>query len=131
VVNGVDPSRVAMIIAVLERRAGLRQLGEHDVYVSTVGGVRLIEPAADLAIAVAIASAMRDRAVPPDLAAVGEISLAGEVRPVTSAKQRGSEARRLGYRALLDNELGSVRAAVERAMMAATGPRERELDAAF
>ncbi|MGR0319295.1 DNA repair protein RadA [Agromyces sp. ZXT2-3] len=131
VVNGVDPSRVAMIIAVLERRAGLRQLGEHDVYVSTVGGVRLVEPAADLAIAVAIASAMRDRAVPHDLAAVGEISLAGEVRPVASARQRAAEAARLGYRALLDDELGSVRAAVERAMMAASGARERELDAAF
>jgi DNA repair protein RadA/Sms len=50
---------------------------------------------------------------------------------VTSARQRGSEARRLGYRDLLDDELGSVRAAVERAMMSATGPRERELDAAF
>ncbi|WP_353826699.1 DNA repair protein RadA [Agromyces sp. SYSU T0242] len=131
VVNGVDPSRVAMIIAVLERRAGLRQLGEHDVYVSTVGGVRLVEPAADLAIAIAIASAMRDRAVPHDLAAVGEISLAGEVRPVASARQRASEASRLGYRALLDDELGSVRAAVERAMMASDTSRERELDAAF
>ena len=131
VVNGVDPSRVAMIIAVLERRAGLRQLGEHDVYVSTVGGVRLAEPGADLAIAVAIASAMRDRAVPHELAAFGEISLAGEVRPVTSAKQRGGEARRLGYTTILDVEAGSVRAAVERAMMASTSSRERELDAAF
>ena len=60
VVNGVDPSRVAMIIAVLERRAGFTGLGGHDVYVSTVGGVRLAEPGADLAIAVAIASAVRD-----------------------------------------------------------------------
>jgi DNA repair protein RadA/Sms len=131
VVNGVDPSRVAMIIAVLERRAGLGRLGEHDVYVSTVGGVRLAEPGADLAIAVAIASAMRDRAVPHELAAFGEISLAGEVRPVTSAKQRGNEARRLGYTTILDVEAGSVHAAVERAMMASTSSRERELDAAF
>ena len=74
---------------------------------------------------------MRDRAVPHELAAVGEISLAGEVRPVASARQRAAEARRLGYTALLDDELGSVRAAVDRAMMAATGARERELDAAF
>ena len=79
----------------------------------------------------AIASAMRDRAVPHELAAFGEISLAGEVRPVTSAKQRGNEARRLGYTTILDVEAGSVHAAVQRAMMAATGPRERELDAAF
>ncbi len=131
VVNGVDPSRVAMIIAVLERRAGLKQLGEHDVYVSTVGGVRLAEPGADLAIAVAIASAMRDRAVPHELAAFGEISLAGEVRPVTSAAQRGNEARRLGYTTILDVEAGTVHAAVERAMIAASSRRERELDAAF
>lgn len=131
VVNGVDPSRVAMILAVLERRAGLRQIGEHDVYVSTVGGVRLIEPGADLAIAIAIASAMRDRAVPHDLAAFGEISLAGEVRPVSSARQRGSEARRLGYSTILDVEAGSVQAAVGRALAAATTERERELDAAF
>lgn len=131
VVNGVDPSRVAMILAVLERRAGLKALGEHDVYVSTVGGVRLVEPGADLAIAVAIASAMRDRAVPHELAAFGEISLAGEVRPVAAATQRATEARRLGYTSILDVEAGSVRAAVERAMLAAKGSRERELDAAF
>ena len=131
VVNGVDPSRVAMIIAVLERRAGLSKLGEHDVYVSTVGGVRLVEPGADLAIAVAIASAVRDQAVPHSLAAFGEISLAGEVRPVTAAKQRASEARRLGYSTILDVEAGSVRAAVSLALSQARSPRERELDAAF
>jgi DNA repair protein RadA/Sms len=131
VVNGVDPSRVAMIIAVLERRAGLKLLGEHDVYVSTVGGVRLAEPGADLAIAVAIASAMRDRAVPHELAAFGEISLAGEVRPVTAAKQRAAEAKRLGYTTILDVAAGSVHSAVERAMLMSSGARERELDAAF
>ncbi|WP_127794310.1 DNA repair protein RadA [Agromyces sp. LHK192] len=131
VVNGVDPARVAMILAVLERRAGLRRLGEFDVYVSTVGGVRLAEPGADLAIAIAIASAVRDRAVPHDLAAFGEISLAGEVRPVTAARQRTAEAGRLGYRTIVDVEAGSVRAAVEQAMIASASPRERELDAAF
>ncbi|QAY73099.1 DNA repair protein RadA [Agromyces protaetiae] len=131
VVNGVEPSRVAMILAVLERRAGLRKLAEHDVYVSTVGGMRLIEPAADLAIAVAIASAVRDRAVPHEFAAFGEISLAGEVRPVTAARQRAAEAGRLGYSTILDEGAGSVRAAVERAMLASTSARERELDAAF
>ena len=132
VVNGVDPSRVAMIIAVLERRAGLRQLGEHDVYVSTVGGVRLIEPGADLAIAVAIASAMRDRAVPHELAAFGEISLAGEVRPVTAAKQRGAEAQAAR---LHHGPRRRARAACARRSSGpcstSTGERERELDAAF
>lgn len=135
IVNGVDPSRVAMIIAVLERRAAYKGLGAYDVYVSTVGGVRLAEPGADLAIAVAIASAVRDTAVPHELVAFGEISLAGEVRPVSAAKQRATEARRLGYTTILDVEVGTVRAAVSRAMLgaaeAARGIRERELDAAF
>ncbi|RZU64029.1 DNA repair protein RadA/Sms [Microterricola gilva] len=142
VVNGVDPSRVAMILAVLERRAKLAGVGQLDVYISTVGGVRLSEPAADLAIAVAIASAMHDRPVPHDMAAYGEISLAGEVRPVTAGKLRGAEARRLGFNKILDAELGSVTAALERLRLA--GPstpaeqrqqraenRERELDGAF
>lgn len=117
VVNGVDPARVAMIVAVLERRAGLRGLGEHDIYVSTVGGVSLREPAADLAIALAISSAMRDRPVGHSLAAFGEISLAGEVRPVSSRNQRHNEAGRLGYTTLIDAEVGSVRAALELAAL--------------
>lgn len=142
VVNGVDPSRVAMILAVLERRAKLSGVGQLDVYISTVGGVRLNEPAADLAIAVAIASAMHDRPVPHDMAAYGEISLAGEVRPVTAGKLRGAEARRLGFNKILDAELGSVTAALERLRLAGPGTpaeqreqrvqnRERELDRAF
>ena len=122
-------------VARLERRAGFSGLGGHDVYVSTVGGVRLAEPGADLAIAVAIASAVRDTAVPHELAAFGEISLAGEVRPVSAAKQRVAEAGRLGYTTILDVEAGTVRAAVSRAMLSAAEARgtarERELDAAF
>ena len=102
---------------------------------STVGGVRLAEPGADLAIAIAIASAVRDTAVPHDLAEGGEISLAGEVRPVSAAKQRVGEAGRLGYTTILDVEAGTVRAAVSRAMLSAAqargSARERELDAAF
>ena len=62
---------------------------------------------------------------------MGDIRLGGAVRPVTPARPRAAEAKRLGYSALLDDELGSVRAAVERAMIASTGARERELDAAF
>ncbi|TPW74228.1 DNA repair protein RadA [Schumannella soli] len=114
VVNGVDASRVAMLLAVLERRCGLK-LSAADVYVSTVGGIRLTEPGADLAIALAIASAYRDKALPHELAAVGEISLAGEIRPVSSAKQRVSEGRRLGYTTLLDNSAGPLRDALGRA----------------
>ena len=101
VTSGVDPSRVAMILAVLERRVGAR-LHDQDVYVSTVGGVKLSEPAADLAIALAVLSAISDRPLPHDLAAFGEISLAGEIRPVVGGTQRAGEATRLGYTALID-----------------------------
>ncbi|MFZ4893471.1 DNA repair protein RadA [Plantibacter sp. Mn2098] len=130
VTNGVDSSRVAMLLAVLERRIGI-PLGDKDVYVSTVGGVRLIEPAADLAIAVAIASAAGDSSVPHTLAAYGEISLAGEVRPVAASKQRGSEAKRLGYDTILDAEVGHLREALRRTTIAASSAMDRELDASF
>lgn len=119
VVNGVDSSRVAMLLAVLERRCKLTGLGSSDVYVSTVGGIRLTEPAADLAIALAIASAMRDAPLPPRLAAVGEISLAGEIRPVSAARLRASEAKRLGYGEVLDGGAGSVADVIRRAFVRA------------
>jgi DNA repair protein RadA/Sms len=111
VTNGVDSSRVAMILAVLERRAGMR-LSEHDVYVSTVGGVKLIEPAADLAIALALASAMQDKPIAHNLVAYGEISLAGEIRKVNAAKQRATEASRLGFVRSVDSEVGDLKAAL-------------------
>jgi DNA repair protein RadA/Sms len=118
VTNGVDSSRVAMLLAVLERRAGMK-LSEYDVYVSTVGGIRLTEPGADLAIALAIASAFSDKAFPPTLAAVGEISLAGEIRPVSQAKQRIAEARRLGFSTVIDADLGHLREAMRKAFASA------------
>ncbi|GAA4266180.1 DNA repair protein RadA [Frondihabitans peucedani] len=130
VVNGVDSSRVAMLLAVLERRAGIR-LGDADVYVSTVGGIKITEPGADLAIALALASASREVSYPHTLAAVGEISLAGEIRPVASAKQRASEARRLGFTQLVDAESGHLREALRLAFTAAASERDRELDRAF
>ena len=115
VVNGVDGSRVAMIVAVLEKRARLA-LGSADLYVSTVGGVRLIEPGADLAIAVAIASAASDVAVPARTAAFGEISLAGEIRRVTQASRRVAEATRLGYVEIIDDAAADVATAIARAV---------------
>jgi DNA repair protein RadA/Sms len=93
---GLDSSRVAMILAVLERRAGVRTSAA-EVYASTVGGVRLGEPAADLAVALALASAAADRPLLPGLVAVGEIGLAGEVRRVGNVQRRLSEAARLGF----------------------------------
>jgi DNA repair protein RadA/Sms len=122
VVNGVDGSRVAMLLAVLERRAGLR-LSEHDVYVSTVGGIRVTEPGADLAIALAIASAFRDKALPVTLAAVGEISLAGEIRQASSTKQRVAEAQRLGFSSVIDSGALHLREAVRLAFAESTSDR--------
>ncbi|WP_344092829.1 DNA repair protein RadA [Microbacterium deminutum] len=111
IVNGVDAARVAMVLAVLEKKAGV-VTSDQDVYVSTVGGVRFTEPAADLAIAIAVAGALRSEATPKTLAAVGELSLAGEVRPVTQAPQRRGEATRLGYAHLIDNRSGTLRGAL-------------------
>ncbi|MTE24877.1 DNA repair protein RadA [Microbacterium sp. ZXX196] len=112
IVHGVDSSRVAMVLAVLERRAGIKT-SDMDVYVSTVGGVTFTEPAADLAIAIAVAGSLRQWAVPRDIAAAGELSLAGEVRPVTQASQRRAEATRLGYARVIDDRSGKLRAALE------------------
>jgi DNA repair protein RadA/Sms len=93
--TGVDPQRLLQVLAVLERRAGIA-LGQHDVYVSVAGGVRVTEPAVDLPLAFALASARRDSVLPRTLASFGEVGLAGEIRPVAHASARASEAARLG-----------------------------------
>ena len=95
-VSGLDNARVAMLLAVLQKRAGLR-LHDAEVYAATVGGMRVLEPAADLALALAIASARRDVALPPDVVVLGEIGLAGEVRRVAGLDRRLAEAARLGF----------------------------------
>lgn len=130
VTNGIDSSRLAMLLAVLERRAGL-SLSDKDVYVSTVGGVRLTEPGADLAIAIAVASAFHDTPIAHTVAAFGEISLAGEIRPVSSGKQRESEATRLGFTTRIDHSAGTLRTALRAAFETTKDAREKELDAAF
>ena len=95
--SGIDSSRVAMILAVLHRRAGLA-VASDDVYVSTVGGARVIEPAADLALALALASSRKDVALKPGLVVVGEVALSGVIRPVRAIDQRVAEAARLGFK---------------------------------
>jgi DNA repair protein RadA/Sms len=94
--NNLDQQRLAMILAVLERRAGF-SLGTHDVYASVAGGLRIAEPAADLGIALAIASSFRNVAIPAAVAAFGELGLSGEVRAVGASDRREAEARKLGY----------------------------------
>jgi DNA repair protein RadA/Sms len=95
--SGIDSARLAMVLAVLQRRAGLDVSGA-DCYVSTVGGVRLTEPAADLAVALSVAGASVDQALPMGTVAFGEVGLAGELRPVTGVSRRLVEAARIGFR---------------------------------
>ena len=94
--NGFDYNRAMMMLAVLEKRGGLA-LSSCDFYVNVIGGLTLDEPAADLALIVALASSFRDKPVPFDLAAIGEVGLTGELRAVNAVNQRLSEVRRLGF----------------------------------
>ena len=98
--TGVDPKRLAMIVAVLSRHAGIA-LGQADVFVNVAGGVRIDEPGADLAIALAIASAAKGSPVKPGIAAFGEIGLTGRLRPATQAERRLEECAKLGLAAAL------------------------------
>ena len=95
--QGLDPARVALVLAVLERRLGMSLAGA-EVYASAVGGVRVAEPAADLALALALASALSGTALPTDVVACGEVGLGGEVRHTAQLSRRLAEAARLGFR---------------------------------
>ena len=98
--NGFDYNRAAMLIAVLEKRGGLK-LSACDTYLNIIGGLWLDEPAADLAAAVALASSYLDQPVPGDLVAIGEVGLTGELRSVSQLSQRVNEVRRLGFKRCL------------------------------
>jgi DNA repair protein RadA/Sms len=100
VATGVDPKRLAMIVAVLSRHAGI-SLGQADVFVNVAGGVRIDEPGADLGIALAIASAARGAPVPAGVAAFGEIGLTGRLRPASQAERRLEECAKLGLRTVI------------------------------
>ncbi len=97
VTSGLDNARTSMTLAVLELRAGIKISGR-DVYVATVGGMKITEPSADLAVALSVASAAKGLALPADLVAIGEVGLAGEIRKVTGVTQRVQEAARLGFK---------------------------------
>ncbi len=98
--TGIDVNRVLLLIAVLARHAGLNLTG-HDVYVNVAGGLRIDEPAADLAVAAALASSLRERPVRSGTVLAGELSLAGRLRPATRPERRLAEARRLGFQRLV------------------------------
>jgi len=95
--QGLDAGRLAMISAVLEERVGI-QLAGADVYALAVGGVRVVEPGADLALALALVSSVTKRPLPADLVACGELGLCGELRQVGQTGRRLAEAARLGFR---------------------------------
>jgi DNA repair protein RadA/Sms len=94
--SGIDPTRLALLLAVLGRRAGIG-LGSHDVYANLAGGLSVAEPGLDLAVALALASSLRDRSIDSQTLAVGEVGLLGELRPVAGLDRRLREAARLGF----------------------------------
>ena len=96
--QGLDHGRLTLLLAVLARRVGLGAFSQSDVYASAVGGVRVAEPGADLALALALVSALADRPLPHDLVAVGEVGLGGELRQAAQMSRRLAEAARLGFR---------------------------------
>jgi DNA repair protein RadA/Sms len=96
-VSGLDSARLNMMLAVLQSRVGLR-LHERDIFAATVGGLRVVEPAADLGLALAITSAANEFALASDLVAIGEVGLTGEIRRVAAVPRRLAEAVRLGFR---------------------------------
>jgi DNA repair protein RadA/Sms len=134
--SGVDPNRLALLVAVLGRRAGIA-LGSHDVYANLAGGLSVGEPGLDLPLALALASSLRDRPIVPGTVAIGEVGLLGELRSVSGLDRRLREAARLGFtRALVPRPrgrelpaipglevvvVGTLRDAV-RAALAASGP---------
>ncbi len=95
-VEGADTGRVALLLAVLEKRAGLKTYNQ-DVYINVAGGLELSEPAADLALCVAVASSLKDQAVDPAIAVMGEIGLSGEIRAIPQCDRRVAECARLGF----------------------------------
>jgi DNA repair protein RadA/Sms len=94
--QGLDAGRLALLLAVLERRARV-PVASHEVFASAVGGFRVTEPGADLALCLAIASSLTNRPLPPDLVAIGEVGLAGELRQAVHSPRRLAEAARMGF----------------------------------
>ena len=95
--NGIDYNRLAVLMAVLEKRANMN-LGSQDVYLNVVSGIKISEPAIDLGIILAVASSFKNISIPKDLVAIGEVGLTGEVRAVNMIEKRLKEAEKLGFK---------------------------------
>jgi DNA repair protein RadA/Sms len=109
---GLDPQRLALLLAVLHRHGGV-EVGGFDVFVNAVGGVRIGEPAADLAVLLAVTSSMRNKPLPSRSLVFGEVGLAGEIRPVQRGQERIREAAKLGFRSALIPSLNKPKQAIE------------------
>ena len=94
---GLDTNRLSMLLAILHRHGGL-MLGDQDVFVNVVGGVKITETSADLALLFALVSSFRDRIIPTDWVILGEVGLSGEIRPVPSGQERLREAAKHGFK---------------------------------
>ena len=104
--DGFDFNRAVLLMAVAEKRGGMK-LSAFDAYINVIGGLRLDEPSADLAVILAVASSYRDQPIPSDLVAIGEIGLTGEIRSVSNMSQRLSEVARLGFKKCIIPKNGS------------------------
>jgi len=124
---GLEPQRLAMLLAVLHRHAGVPTF-DQDVFVNAVGGVRIQEPAADLAVLLAIISSMRDRPLPRGLVAFGEVGLAGEVRPAPRGQERLREAAKLGFSKAIIPKANAPKHAIEGLEVIAVDRLEKALD---
>jgi DNA repair protein RadA/Sms len=101
--SGIDNNRLQLLVAVLQKRLGL-PLFDQDIFVNVTGGLRIIEPAADLAICIAIASSFKDKVIPPKTAFIGEVGLLGELRSVRNIDKRTNEAKKLGYENVISSQ---------------------------
>jgi DNA repair protein RadA/Sms len=118
-VVGWDQNRLAMVLAVLEAHAGVN-VGQQDVYLNVAGGLRVKEPAADMAVAAALVSSLTGAVIPPNVALFGEIALSGALRPVGQADQRARESAKLGLETAIIASGGRLK-------QSATGPQLRQM----
>jgi DNA repair protein RadA/Sms len=129
--SGVDGNRVALLVAVLARRAGVG-LTSHDIYVNLAGGLSVDEPGLDLPLALALASSLRDRAIGPGTVAIGEVGLLGELRSVAGLERRLREAARLGFeRAIVPRPRSGTPPAVPGLQIVAVGSLREAIEVAF
>ncbi|MGB1582104.1 MAG: magnesium chelatase domain-containing protein, partial [Nevskiales bacterium] len=109
---GPDANRLAMLLAVLHRHGGIA-MADQDVFVNVVGGIRVTEPAADLAVVLAALSSLRDRPIAADMVAFGELGLSGEIRPVQGGEERIKEAAKHGFRRAIVPKANAPRKPIE------------------